>query len=503
MVVSILHFYFKGVKMISSSFYQKKSIALWFLSAIFIFSSNCLFSQVSLRANLDASHFKAAESGHYLEVYYSIADAVFADLQTRNNSAEAEIIFNLVIKHGGAVWATKVWKIAKSVNDSTLAKSQNVVVDALRYMAEEAGDYEIKLYTRADGAVSRIDSAMVTVTIPQMTDDEMCLSDVIFSSKIGRATEQSNPTFTRNGYEIIPNAAAVFGESAPIVYYYFEAYNISKKIAGDKYKVVCKIVNSNGKEVEGTGKTFRTKRKTGETAIEMGTKIISKLPSGTYSLVFGLADIDEKIVMKNRKTLYIYNPSIPVEKNEQLTMADVGDKSFIDLYRQGEKELDLEFKKMIYLIDKEQKDFYKKLKLPKAKADYIKEIWINTAAKQNIVGSVYRFIYLKRINEANVKFKSVFKEGWKSDRGRVYILYGPPYEVERFPNSTQTIPYEIWTYSSIHGQGGVIFIFSDRTGFKKYEQIHSTLIGELQEPDWQRLVMKGAKSDYTTNPFQN
>ncbi len=485
------------------SFFKKKRLPLLLLSLVFILCSNNLFSQVSLRANLDAAHFKAVEKGHYLEIYYSIADAVFADLQTKNNSAGAEIVFNLVITHGDSVWATKAWKVAKSVDDSSLAKSQNSVVDALRYMVGDAGKYHIKLYTRTTGPMAQIDSAEVTVEIPAMRDDEMCLSDIIFSSKIGRADEQSNPIFTRNGYEIIPNPAAVFGESSPIVYFYFEAYNISQRLTGDKYKVVCRIENSNGNEVEGTGKAFRTKRKTTEMAIEMGTKIISKLPSGTYSMIYGIADIDEKIIMKSKKTIFIYNPSIPFEKKDQFTFSDVGDKSFIDLYRQGEKELDNEFKQMVYLIDKPQKQFYKKLTIAKAKADYIKEIWVTAAAKQNIIGSVYRYIYLKRINEANVKFKSVFKDGWKSDRGRVYILFGPPYEVERFPNSVQTIPYEIWTYSSIQGQGGVIFVFSDRTGFKKYEQIHSSLIGELQEPDWQRLITKGPQSNYTTNPFQN
>ena len=43
------------------------------------------------------------------------------------------------------------------------------------------------------------------------------------------------------------------------------------------------------------------------------------------------------------------------------------------------------------------------------------------------------------------------KIGWKTDRGRIFILYGEPSEIERFPNQMDTKPYEIWHYNDIEG----------------------------------------------------
>jgi hypothetical protein len=78
------------------------------------------------------------------------------------------------------------------------------------------------------------------------------------------------------------------------------------------------------------------------------------------------------------------------------------------------------------------------------------------------------------------------KEGWQTDRGRVYILYAEPDEIERFPNSGDSKPYEIWHYNQI--ESGVIFVFIDRNGFGDYQLVHSTKRGELQDESWQKYL---------------
>ncbi len=78
------------------------------------------------------------------------------------------------------------------------------------------------------------------------------------------------------------------------------------------------------------------------------------------------------------------------------------------------------------------------------------------------------------------------KEGWKTDRGRVYIMYGEPNEIERYPNQTQTRPYEIWSYYDL--EGGVRFVFGDITGFADYQLLHSTKRGELRDQYWERRI---------------
>jgi hypothetical protein len=94
--------------------------------------------------------------------------------------------------------------------------------------------------------------------------------------------------------------------------------------------------------------------------------------------------------------------------------------------------------------------------------------------------------YLKRVEYSNQHFKALGKKGWRTDRGRVFLKYGEPSEIERFPNQIDTKPYEIWYYNEI--EGGVIFIFADLTNFSDYQLIHSTSRGELRDDNWQRRI---------------
>jgi len=74
--------------------------------------------------------------------------------------------------------------------------------------------------------------------------------------------------------------------------------------------------------------------------------------------------------------------------------------------------------------------------------------------------------YYRRVNYANQHF-SGYLEGWKTDMGLVFILFGPPNEIERHPFELQTKPYEVWYYYEINRT----FVFVDETGFGEYRLI--------------------------------
>jgi len=100
--------------------------------------------------------------------------------------------------------------------------------------------------------------------------------------------------------------------------------------------------------------------------------------------------------------------------------------------------------------------------------------------------------FLDRVNESNQRFRHMGKPGWKTDRGRVLIVYGKPDEIDRNPSNMEVKPYISWRYNQIYG--GVEFIFADRTGFGSYELIHSTYYKEIQNPNWQNELNKTFRS---------
>jgi GWxTD domain-containing protein len=95
--------------------------------------------------------------------------------------------------------------------------------------------------------------------------------------------------------------------------------------------------------------------------------------------------------------------------------------------------------------------------------------------------------YFQNVELADSKYSGLGKAGWKTDRGRVFLLYGEPSEVERYPNQLETRPYEIWSYNGI--EGGVYFVFADLTGFSDYTLIQSTKRGEIRDDSWNRRII--------------
>jgi len=74
--------------------------------------------------------------------------------------------------------------------------------------------------------------------------------------------------------------------------------------------------------------------------------------------------------------------------------------------------------------------------------------------------------YYRRVDFANANF-GTFIEGWKTDRGMVYIVLGPPNDIERHPFEAGSKPYEIWSYYTINRE----FVFVDYSGFGEYRLV--------------------------------
>ncbi len=83
------------------------------------------------------------------------------------------------------------------------------------------------------------------------------------------------------------------------------------------------------------------------------------------------------------------------------------------------------------------------------------------------------------------RYSSTFRDGWETDRGRVYVIYGPPDDIEAVLFQGGLYPYEIWFY---HEGMNERFVFADRRGTGEYEQIFSTIEGEVSYSNWEEMI---------------
>lgn len=138
-------------------------------------------------------------------------------------------------------------------------------------------------------------------------------------------------------------------------------------------------------------------------------------------------------------------------------------------------------KDVTYIITDEERKAFKKLATDDEREKFIEEFWRRRDPDPDTDENEYKEEYYERIAYANEHFASGIP-GWKSDRGRIWIMYGKPDERETHPSggtydrpsyegggSTSTYPFETWFYRYLPGVGsGVEIEFVDPTGTGEY-----------------------------------
>jgi GWxTD domain-containing protein len=107
-----------------------------------------------------------------------------------------------------------------------------------------------------------------------------------------------------------------------------------------------------------------------------------------------------------------------------------------------EAELDQHFEQCVYLATKNEKEAFKKLSFGE-KQVFWDDFWQKRDSDRSTGWNEFKIQYFERVQHANRKFSVQPKAGWKTDRGRVWIVYGPPDEVELFPQQMEAAAHEI------------------------------------------------------------
>jgi len=121
-----------------------------------------------------------------------------------------------------------------------------------------------------------------------------------------------------------------------------------------------------------------------------------------------------------------------------------------------------------YIITDEERSAFKKLQTDAEREQFIEQFWTRRDPTPGTAENEFKQEHYRRIAYANEHFSTGIP-GWKTDRGRVYIVYGPPDEIEDHRNETTKAPYQLWRYRYIQGIGkNVIIQFTDRTRTGEY-----------------------------------
>jgi GWxTD domain-containing protein len=163
------------------------------------------------------------------------------------------------------------------------------------------------------------------------------------------------------------------------------------------------------------------------------------------------------------------------------------------------KELETPYRKWLnedvaYIITDEERKAFKRLSTDDERENFIEAFWLRRDPTPDSEENEFKEEHYRRIAYANERFASGIP-GWKTDRGRIYIVYGPPDEIddhssggtydrpiEEGGGTTSTFPFVDWTYRYIEGVGSNI----------KIEFVDPTMSGEF------RMTMDPSEKDALT-----
>jgi GWxTD domain-containing protein len=194
-----------------------------------------------------------------------------------------------------------------------------------------------------------------------------------------------------------------------------------------------------------------------------------------------IVDSSRKTLSTSAKKFFVYNESLGVDTTLALAATGTG-SSIFDYMSEG--DLDQEFAWSRYERTDQEESQYEALSGVDSKRRFLTEFWGRRPPG-------LREEYLSRVSYANAQLRVIGREGYRTDRGRVFIVYGPPDDYDRHPNEPGARPYEQWTYHDI--QGGVIFVFVQRVSGGQYELVHSTHRNELHDDLWYQHYAQTAR----------
>jgi GWxTD domain-containing protein len=421
-----------------------------------------------LRVTADISRYRGSDDENiHVEIAYAFPEAsLIYKPDSAGLSGVVDLLLTVHLKDS-LVYVDR-WLVPHTIPDTaSLSRAMNLI--GLYKLQLPPGDYMFKLVSRDRNDPLRRDSITAHIPIRKFDTTTAVLSDIALASIIRQGVKGG--LFYKNTLDVVPNVGSMYSEDQK-VFYYCEAYSLLAGNDTSGFVVRTNVYDAVGKEIISRD---RPKRRVAESSVIVDQFPVKNLRTGSYTMMVSLLDSANKVLTSSGRKLFVYNPTLGVDSSLLASSSSLPMPQFMSM---DSTELDREFNWARYEASDNEKTQYKALSGTQSKRKFMSDFW-----RHRDVGR--RDEYLSRVAYANANFKIMTREGYRTDRGRVMIMYGPPDDVERHPSETDTRPYEIWSFNNI--QGGVIFVFVLRNAAGDYELVHSTHRNELHDENWDRV----------------
>ena len=411
---------------------------------IFLFSAGLIYSQpenptlyvqTGAKYYQDFLNFLDDNGQSRVDIFMQVP---FAAVQFERNSNGFEggysVTVSIYMEDGETLYLEKLWNekiTVKSFRETSAKENFNL---SYRSFKLAPGKYLLK--TTVTDRDSRKEYSSENYYNVREFSPKPSISDIMLIAQM-KIVEGNN--------RIIPNVSRNVSENKKEINIFFEIYSDSSTNSNIEYIVTNK---DNKILYESSGKQLINKDKT-QVFYTISDSTLLNL--GNYILTVRLKDNNEKTLASTSKAFYSRWAGLPATVDN----------------------IDEAIDQLIYIANPNEIEYMRNGKDEEEKTKRFIEYWkTKDPSPGNEENEVFQE-YFGRVNFANEQF-SHYSEGWQSDRGMVFIILGPPNNIDRHPFEYDAKPYEIWEYYEINRS----FTFLDESGFGDYRLI-TPMYGDL------------------------
>jgi GWxTD domain-containing protein len=269
-----------------------------------------------------------------------------------------------------------------------------VVLEDLNALKRELISFLLKKYRRGE--------VEVLVDSRDFGKEEFALSDIEFARGLRRTSEGA---FQKSGFEIIPNAHRRYGLLLPELAIFFELYDLSEALDYGQVIASYSITNKRGGEI------FRSEKSLGiggDRTASTALFDVTSLSSGSYLLALSVSDTSGKALARSERRFDVAWSPLSWGRHEYEMLGD-----------------------MEYVLTEEEMITFRTLS-PGEQEEFLEEFWNDIDPTPGTIDNEARTEHYRRVSYADRHFGSTHNRGALTDRGRLYIKYGPPDDIQSF-----------------------------------------------------------------------
>lgn len=444
----------------------------------------------TLTSYFDFKVFQVPGEGILLETYFDIKGESVEYLPLSDSTHQASVELKVIVSKGQGIKDFRKESIKSPI---AITGHSPDFISIQRFILPK-GVYELDMEIKDEARPEQQVIAFKREIDLNFNSDRTGLSDIELLA--GFKKSEADSKLSKAGLDMLPYMSTVYQTEFNELLFYVELYGMDRELKENEAFLLRYFLEDIDHETVQMGTEVNKRKKASKVVSELGLLDLSSVASGQYNLRVEARNRENELICEKELTIVRINQNLKRELNEeQINLTFVGemtDKDSLLEYIYSLRPISQELDRMI--IDNQSSNFT----LMECKS-FFYSFW---EERDPINPSVAWSAYKKNVELVDEKFGTSNREGYETDMGRIYLVYGAPNSLVNESNDPETYPYQIWHYYKAGKFNDKRFVFYDREILQReYTLLHSDVPGEVRNPRWNIII--NSRSNSMWNVDQN